>query len=110
MEFSQRQAALAARLLARFGANGTLTPAPTYDPLTDRMSATGSGAITVRMVLGPMETVDQDGREAFRTVARMQTRPERGGTIAYAGATYTVGDVTVIAPQGLPIIYQAEVS
>lgn len=110
MGFSANQIALAARLLSRFGANGTLARAPAYHAGTDRMTSGDGTTRTVRMVVGPMETLDEQGREVFRTVAKMQVEPARGDTIVFGGTTYTVGNVTAVAPQGLPIIYFAEVA
>jgi len=111
MLFSDRMIALEARLLARFGANGTLTGQGThYDGDLDRMVATSATPRTVRMTLGPAETLDEEGREVFRTVAKMQTEPTRGDTITFAGKLYTVGNVVTLYEGDVPVLYVAEVS
>lgn len=111
MAFSDNMIALEARLLARFGANGTLTGSGTvYDAEQDRMVPTSASARTVRMVIGPSETLEEQGREVFRTVAKMQVRPTKGDTIVFAGTSYTVGHVNTFYEGDKPTLYVAEVS
>ena len=111
MAFSDRMVALEARLLARFGANGTLSGSGmVYDADLDRMVPASTTPRTVRMVIGPSETLDEDGREVFRTVAKMQVKPERGDTIVFAGETFTVGHVNTFYEADTPVLYIAEVS
>lgn len=111
MAFSDRMVALEARLLTRFGANGTLKGQGTiYDPDLDRMVPAGAGPRTVRMTVGPAETLDEEGREVFRNVAKMQTKPTRGDVIVFAGETYTVGNVQTLYEADVPTLYVAEVA
>jgi len=111
MAFADNMIALEARLLVRFGANGTVTGQGTvYDADLDRMVPVSAAPRTVRMVLGPAETLDEDGREVFRTVAKMQTKPTRGDTIVFAGQTFTVGHVNTFYEANKPVLYVAEVS
>lgn len=111
MAFSDRMVALEARLLARFGANGTLTPQGTrYDADNDLMVPVDTLPQAVRMVVGPSETLDEQGREVFRTVAKMQTKPAQGDTIVFAGQSYTVGHVNTLYEADVPTLYVAEVS
>jgi hypothetical protein len=62
------------------------------------------------MTVGPAETLDEDGREVFRTVAKMQVKPSRGDTIVFAGQPYTVGNVRTLYEADVPALYVAEVS
>lgn len=111
MAFADNMVALEARLLARFGANGTLTGQGTvYDPDLDRMVDASASPRTVRMVVGPAETLDEDGREVFRTVAKMQAKPSKGDAIVFAGQSYTVGHVQTLYEGDTPVLYVAEVS
>lgn len=112
MAFSDRMVALETRLLVRFGANGTLTGQGTvYDADLDRMVPASSAAPrTIRMTLGPAETLDEEGREVFRTVAKTQTKPMRGDTITFAGTHYSVGNVVTLYEGDVPVLYIAEVN
>ena len=111
ISFADRMVALETRLLARFGANGQLIgPSTVYDPATNSMvEATGNRRI-VRMIVGPAETLDEEGREVFRTVAKMQTKPMRGDTIVFAGTTFEVGNVRTLYEGDKPVLYVAEVT
>ena len=109
--FSDRMVSLEARLLDRFGANGTLgTSEFTYNPDTNRMEPSAGDIQTVRMTVGPAETLDEEGREVFRTVAKMQIEPRNGQTLTFAGKTYTVGNVVTLYEADVPVLYVAEVS
>lgn len=111
MAFSDNMIALEARLLTRFGANGTLTGQGTvYDPDQDRMVEVSASPRTVRMIIGPAETLDEDGREVFRTVAKLQTKPTKGDVLVFAGQSYTVGHVNTLYEGDKPTLYIAEVS
>lgn len=111
MAFADRMSALEARLLARFGANGTLTGASTiFDPDTNSMVEVSPASRPVRMTVGPSETLDEEGREVWRMVAKMQTQPKRGDSITFAGKTYEVGNVVTLYEADKPVLYVAEVS
>lgn len=111
MAFSDRMVALEARMLARFGANGTLSGSGmSYDADLDRMVEGDGSARTVRMSVGPSETLDEEGRAVFRMVAKMQVEPKRGETIRFAGKLYTVGNVVTLYEADRPVLYVAEVS
>lgn len=110
MAFADRMVALEARLLARFGANGLLTSSGmVYDPETNRIVESAANVRTVRMTVGPAETLDENGREVFRTVAKMQVEPKRGETITFAGKSFTVGNVVTLYEGNKPVLYVAEV-
>ncbi|WP_343545375.1 hypothetical protein [Sphingomonas paucimobilis] len=111
MAFSDNMVALEARLLTRFGAYGTLTGQGTvYDADLDRMVPAPASTRTVRMIVGPAETLDEEGREVFRTVAKLQTKPTKGDVIEFAGETFTVGHVNTLYEGDTPTLYIAEVS
>jgi hypothetical protein len=111
MDFADRMVALETRLLMRFGANGQLIGQSTvYDPATNRMVEVTPARRTVRMTLGPAETLDEEGREVWRNVAKMQIKPERGDSIVFAGTTYTVGNVQTLYEGAKPVLYVAEVT
>ena len=112
MAFADRMTALEARLLQRFGANGTLGGASefVYDPQTDTMVPGSTNVRTARMTVGPSETLDEEGREVFRMVAKMQVKPERGETLTFAGEQFTVGNVITYYEGDTPVLYVAEVS
>lgn len=111
MAFSDRMVALEKRMLARFGANGTLASSGTvYKPDEDRMEEVATAPQAVRMSVGPAETLDEEGREVWRMVAKMQTQPTRGDTIVFAGKTFTVGNVQTLYEGDTPTLYIAEVS
>lgn len=111
MAFADNMIALEKRLLTRFGANGTLTSLPTaFDPETGRMVEVPVTTRTVRMTVGPQETLDEEGRQVFRTVASMMVKPTRGETITFARQTYTVGNVRTLYEADKPVMYVAEVT
>lgn len=111
MAFADNMIALEARLLARFGANGVLSgPSTAFDADTGRMVAVPVTSRTVRMTVGDAETLDEEGREVFRTVAKMQVEPVRGGTILFAGTTYTIGNVRRLYEADKVVLYVAEVN
>jgi hypothetical protein len=111
MAFPDRMLALEARLLERFGANGTVASSGMkYDATLDRQVPVEANPRTVRMTVGPAETLDEDGREVFRTVAKMQVKPVRGDTIVFAGQSYAVGNVRTLYEADVPTLYVAEVS
>ncbi len=110
MAFADNMIALEARMLARFGANGTLSgTGTTYDADLDRMVESAAFTRTVRMIVGPAETLDENGREVFRMVAKMQVQPARGETITFAGKSFTVGNVVTLYEGDKPVLYVAEV-
>jgi len=110
MDFPERMIALERRLLERFGANGTLAGKTTaYDPETDRQVEVAAPPRTVRMMVGPIETVDDQGRAVFRMVAKMQDEPKRDEVLSFAGRTYTVGNVITYYEADKPVLYVAEV-
>jgi hypothetical protein len=110
MAFGDNMMALEARMLTRFGAFGTLVPKGTaYDADLDRMVEVAGQPRNVRMTLGPSETLDEEGREVFRTVAKMQVEPVRGDEIVFAGKPYTVGNVQTLYEGDTAVLYVAEV-
>lgn len=109
--FADRMVALEKRMLDRFGANGTLeSSGKVYDADLDEMVDGSATVSTVRMTVGPSETLDEDGREVFRTVATMQVEPVRGQKLTFAGKTYEVGNVRTLYEGDTPVIYVAEVN
>lgn len=108
--FADRMVALEKRMLDRFGANGTLeSSGDIYDPVTRRVVDGSATRRTVRMTVGPSETLDENGREVFRTVATMQVEPVRGQKLTFAGKPYTIGNVRTLYEGDTPVIYIAEV-
>ncbi|NML04273.1 hypothetical protein [Sphingomonas sp. G-3-2-10] len=106
---------LAVELLAEFGAPATLSatgPAiASFDKRTGRATlVTTPAAQTVQAVVTPVDVTDEQGRQTTKTVATMTAKPTQGDKLTLGEFTYTVGSVTVHAPQGQAIYYLAEVS
>jgi hypothetical protein len=110
----------AVELLNEFGISSTLTRrssvtrAPTASMKFDRTARTAPEeviVITTLAVVTPQKRTDiATGVVTTRSIALMLDEPVQGDTLTLGGTTYKVGEVTVIAPQGQAIYYEAEVS
>lgn len=115
MSFYDNMAALAIRMLDKFGGDAQLVrSAPASEAFNKRAGrpsgSPSSTAIPVKAVVGPQDVTTDDGRIVTRTVATLLVEAQRGDKLTMGGSSWLVGNVTRIAPIGQPIIYLAEVS
>jgi hypothetical protein len=110
----------ALELLNLFGISSTLTRrnsvtrAPTPSMKFDRTARTAPEeviVITTLAVVTPQKQTDiVTGLKTSRSIAIMLDEPVQGDTLTLGEKTFKIGEVTVIAPQGQAIYYEAEVS
>lgn len=114
MAFYDDMAALAVEMLAEFGIDAQLISSgpvtASFDKATGRPKPSTPTTTTVRVVTGPREVLDEEGRRVVRTVATLLVEPRTGDKLVIAGQPLVVGNVTVIAPVGTPIVCFAEVA
>ena len=107
---------VAVELLEEFGADailvGTSSQAPTAaERRAGRMLPRNDAQERpVRAVVAPIETAGVDGRTEMRSMATMLSEPREGEQLKMGDQTWTVGNVTRVAPQGQAILFMAEVS
>ncbi len=111
--FYEDMAALAVELLDEFGGPAILNkpPVTTFDKRTGvETIVSPATSAPIVAVVGPIEVVDDQGRQLFKTIATLLVETTEGDTIIQGVMTYHVGKVTTVAPIGTPIVYLAEVS
>lgn len=107
---------LVVEMLDEFGADAILTrTAPGAPSAADKRAgrATPAGqpqTARTRAAVGSLALQGADGRIETRTVATMLDEPREGDTLAMGDASWVVGKVTKVAPQGKAIVYTAEVA
>lgn len=107
---------LVVEMLDEFGAIATLSSgaAPSTSVAAKRAgrapAAQEAQSRPVRACVGPLAVLGVDGRKETRTVATMLVEPREGDKLAMGEMSWTVGNVTKVAPQGKAIVFMAEVS
>lgn len=100
---------LATSLMAdEFGAEAKLVRVTsTHDRLTDVRNKQ-EASIPCLAVVAPRKTRNDDGSVTITSMATINVEPVAGDRLLIGSKTYTIGEVTEIAPDGSPIIWKAE--
>lgn len=113
--FYRRAQGTAGKMLARFGAAGTLTRIVegVYDPTTGSASTTGQTWLCTAAVLAyDAKDIDgtliQAGDSRVLVAPSIETAPQTGDVVAVAGKVLTVVRVSETAPTGIVALYEVQ--
>lgn len=107
---------LVVEMLDEFGSNATLiSAAPAAASIDAKRAGRAAPKPTpssrsVRAAVGPIAIQGADGRKTLQSAATMLVEPREGDQLRQGAVTWTIGNVTRVAPQGKAIVYVAEVS
>jgi len=87
--------------LTRQGGTGS------HDPITGAVAALGSSTVACRAVAELITTKAQSGALVSHTRLTLSVEPKEGDKLTLGGKTYIVGEVSMEAPDGNPLVYYA---